>query len=502
MLILKPIFVCYKRFSLLIGTLILALSLNAKVHGKNPNVLFIAVDDLNDCIEPLGGHPDSITPNFNRLAKMGVTFENAFCNAPICNPSRVSLLTGRRPSSTGVYGFQPMREVSSLKNVVTLPQHFKNNGYHVMGSGKIFHGFGEPHGPDKRSFDEYGPFNPSGKQAKKIWEDRIPGTQLRWAAKENLAEDPYLDGKAARWTADKLKKSHDKPFFLAFGMVKPHLPLYAPEKFFNLYEKENMTLPVINKKDLEDLDGMAASQQPKGIKRAIKVEELSKTKDLVHAYLATVSYIDSLIGEVLDALEESPHKENTIIVLWSDHGYHMGEKNTWSKSTLWEESLRIPLFLHAPGVTPMNVRCKRTVSLIDLYPTLIDLCNLPKIEVLEGRSFLPLLKKADHPWNYPALSCNGLNNFSVRTENWRYSKYRDGSEELYDHSKDQKEWRNLAKNPEYDSVKKELAQHIPKKPVNEAETLWTSIKVSTQEGGTEERKRKYQELIEAQKKQN
>ena len=437
--------------------------------AQSPNVLFIAVDDLRDWVGHLGGHPNATTPHIDRLAKRGVSFTRAYCSAPLCNPSRISLLTGVAPSKSGVYGNgEKLRQ--KLPDAVTLMQHFRASGYSVRGAGKIFHGTSAY---DKDSWDFY--FKSSGSKKHRVKRDSsLPKSAwVPWGALA-CSDDEMLDGINAKWIITELKKPQEKPFFLAYGLTKPHLTWSVPQKYFALHPLEGIKLPPPKKGDLDDLPAF-------GKKLAREVYDPSGERDFavkpngdhanvivnnqwlkaVQAYLATISFADAQIGRVLDALDRSGHADNTIIVLWGDHGWHLGEKNHWRKHALWDVSTRTPLIFSAPQGVAKDKLCQRPVSLIDIYPTLIDLCELPKRRGLDGQSLKSLLENPERKWDRPVVITYGLNNHAVQTERWRYIRYRDGGQELYDHERDPNEWTNLASIPKYSSVKTELANSLP-----------------------------------------
>jgi len=422
--------------------------------SARPNVLFIAIDDLNDWVGCLGGHPDVKTPNIDRLAKRGVLFTHAYCSAPACNPSRASLLTGILPSTSGVYhNNQPWRP--AMPKAVTLPQHFMANGYHGVGRGKIFHGgYGDP-----ASWHEYiarGPDPmPPGRPL-----NGIPKTaHFDWGPVD-VSDEEMDDTKVVRWTINYLNQKHDKPFFLGCGLFRPHLPWYVPRRYFDMYPPEKVTLPNVNEDDLDDVPPIGRQMaKPQGDHR--KVIETRNWRKAVSAYLACISFTDTNVGRLLDAMDRSPYAKNTVIILWGDHGWHLGEKLHWRKFALWEEATHAPLILVAPGVAKSGVKCNRTVSFIDIYPTLAGLCGLSPRKELEGVSLVPLLKNPSAQWDRPALTTHGRNNHSVRSERWRYIRYRDGTEELYDHKGDPLEWNNLADKPEWAQVKERLARWLP-----------------------------------------
>jgi arylsulfatase A-like enzyme len=429
---------------------------------KRPNVLFIAIDDLNDWVGCLGGHPDVKTPNLDKLAQRGVLFTNAYCSAPACNPSRASLMTGILPSTSGVYNnSQPWRKSPVLADAVTLPQHFMAYGYRVVGGGKIYHGGF----PDPPSWHQYFPSQKKNKPDDPMPPNRplngIPKTaHFDWGLVD-VGDEEMGDWKVADWAIGELSMKHDKPFFLGCGFFRPHLPWYVPKKYFDMYPLDKVTLPDVNENDLDDVPPIGRRMaKPEGDHK--KVIEHEQWRKAVQAYLASISFVDVCVGRVIDALDKSGYADNTVIILWGDHGWHLGEKLHWRKFALWEEATHAPLMIIAPGITRQGGRCLRPVSFVDIYPTLIDVCGLSPKKELEGKSLLPLLKNPKASWQRPALTTYGRNNHSLRGERWRYIRYSDGTEELYDHDKDELEWDNLANEPEYADIKKELARWLPK----------------------------------------
>lgn len=424
--------------------------------GSKPNVLFIAADDLNDWTGFLGGHPQARTPNLDRLAARGITFTRAYCSAPACNPSRASLLTGVRPASSGVYhNNQPWRPV--LADAVTLPRYFKSAGYHVVGGGKIFHGKYE----DPASWDQYYKLGPGDHpRPPKTPVNGIEGAaHFDWGPVD-VDDEAMGDFKTVSRAADYLKQSHDRPFFLAVGMIRPHLPWYVPRKYFDMFPLSSIKRPEVKAGDLDDIPpGGLAMAKRNGDHR--KVVEAGQWEKAVQGYLANIAFVDAQIGRLLDALDASGHAKDTIVVFWGDHGWHLGQKEHWRKFALWEETTRVPLIIAAPGVARPGGISPRTVSLMDLYPTLIELGGLSPKAGIEGLSLVPLLKDPGAEWDHPAVTTEGRNNHAVRSERWRYIRYADGKEELYDHDHDPKEWANLADDPRWSSVKAELARSLP-----------------------------------------
>jgi arylsulfatase A-like enzyme len=437
------------------------LAFSANSSEKRPNVLFMAIDDLNDWVGCLGGHPDVKTPNLDRLASRGVLFTNAHCSAPACNPSRASLMTGILPSTSGIYkNPDPWRNAPVLKNAVTIPQHFMAHGYSAVGGGKIYHGSF----PDPPSWQDYFPSQKKNKPDDPMPPNRpvngIPKTaHFDWGPVD--APDKAMgDRQVAAWARGQLQKRHDKPFFLACGFFRPHLPWYAPPRYFDMYPPDKITLPNVNENDLDDVPELGKRMaKPQG--DHAKVTKHKQWRKAVQGYLASVTFVDTCVGRVINALDRSDYADNTIVILWSDHGWHLGEKLHWRKFSLWEEATHNVLMVVAPGVTRPGQRCSRPVTMLDIYPTLIELCNLAPKKELQGKSFLPLLKNPQAEWDRPALTTHGRENHSLRCERFRYIRYSDGTEELYDHDKDELEWANLANDPKYAGVKKQLAKWLP-----------------------------------------
>ncbi len=445
-----------------LGTAMMALGSKTIASFKKPNVLFIAIDDLNDWVGCLGGHPQAKTPNIDRLARRGVLFENAFCAAPACNPSRAALMTGIRPSTSGIYlNSQPWRKSPVLKDAVTLPQYFMANGYKALGSGKIYHG----RFPDPSSWQEYWPSQNKNRPDDPMPPNRplngIPNTRhFDWGSID-VSKKEMGDWKVADWVIGQLEKKHDNPFFLACGFFRPHLPWYVPKEYFDMHPLEEIILPRVNNNDLDDVPPAAVRMaKPNG--DHANVLKYHQWRKAVQAYLASTSFVDEMLGRVVDALDKSEYNKNTIIVLWSDHGWHLGEKLHWRKFALWEEATHNILMIVAPGITKPESRCSWPVSLLDIYPTLVDLCGFESKKELAGNSLLPVLKNPQLKWNKPVLTTYGRKNHTIRSRRWRYIRYADGSEELYDRRNDPLEWKNMADRPNYERIKKRLSNYLPK----------------------------------------
>jgi choline-sulfatase len=429
------------RYLFVFGILCL-LPLDASVFAETkPNVLFISIDDLNDWLGCYGGHPQVQTPQIDALARRGVTFTNAHCQAPICNPSRVSMFLGKLPSTTGMYFLGPnFRTVEPTKSAETLFQTFRRRGYHLSTRGKIFHGKADP-----ASFDHIEKTTGWRRGDKKL-RYTLPGSHPLWDWGEVDVDDrEQRDYQTAAWAAEELPRlsSRDKPFFLAIGFHLPHVPIYASKRWFDMYPLDQVQLPATTASDRDDLPEIAKqlTLNPTAPRHRWMVES-GEWRHAVQAYLAANSFVDHLVGMVIDALDASGAADNTVIVLWSDHGFHLGEKLRWAKRTLWEETTRVPLIIAGPTVTP-DARCGQPVGLIDIYPTLLDLCGLPARNDLEGVTLRRLLEDPATDWDRPAICTFGPNNHSLRGERYRYTVYADGSQELYDHQRDPEEWKNL-----------------------------------------------------------
>ncbi len=447
--------------------------------ADQPNILFIAIDDQNDWIGHMGGHPMAKTPHLDKLAARGTTFLNAHCNAPLCNPSRTSLLLGLRPSSTGIYGLSPwFRTVTALKDRVALPQHFANHGYSTAATGKIYHGGtgsgagkGKGKGRSKEAHEpEFQVTAPYGGVGSKPPRKLIPATPMGnnplmdWGVWPLDNDDTGKgDYQVASWTVDQIKTaSKEKPFFLAAGFFLPHVPCYATQKWFDLYPDDDSVLPKVLETDRDDTPRFSWNLHWKLPEPRLKwVKENHQWRNLVRSYLACTSFVDAQIGRLMTALDEAGIADNTIIVLWGDHGWHLGEKGITGKNTLWDRGTKVPLIFAGPGIKPSQ-RCTQPVELMDIYPTLIELAGLPGRDDLEGVSLLPQLKNASSKKERPAITTHNQGNHGIRSERWRYIHYADGSEELYDMQKDPNEWYNLAGKSEYATIIADHKKWLPK----------------------------------------
>ncbi len=434
-----------------------------------PSVLLIAVDDLNDWIGCLDGHPQVKTPNIDRLARRGTLFTNAHCQAPLCNPSRSSLLTGLRPTTTGIYALEPgIRAVKSLEKRTTLPQCFGNAGYLTTSSGKVFHDRSLTDAEIAREFQVCGPAPSMPFPPKKFVDTPAPTPLMDWGVFPARDED-QADWKIADAAIAHLNQAgKTQPFFITTGFRLPHVPCFASQKWFDLYPENSVMLPAVRDDDRDDVPTFAwflhwRLPEP----RLSWLKGAGEWRALVRAYLASVSFMDSQVGRVLDALDATGRAGETIVVLWSDHGWHLGEKGITGKCSLWERSTHVPLIFAGPGIKP-GARCTRPVELLDIYPTLVELCRLSFFGTLEGHSLVPQLKNPDAARPWPAITTHNRGNHATRSEQWRYIRYADGTEELYDHTRDPHEWTNLANDPEYAAIKREHTQWLPTREADPA----------------------------------
>lgn len=425
-----------------------------------PNVLFISVDDLNDWIGCLGGHPQAKTPNIDRLASNGMLFTNAHCAAPACNPSRGAIMSGISPHTSGLYdNRQKMREL--MPDAELIPKYFSRHGYWSAGSGKILHYF-----IDAESWDDYFPA--------KETEDPFPRTlyprnrpvnlpvggpwqyrETDWAALDATDEEFGGDWLVSKWIGEQLLTEHDKPFFLACGIYRPHEPWFVPKKYFEDFPLESIQLPPGYKED--DLDDLPPAGKKRGPNRYFPhIREQGQWKQGIQGYLASIAFADAMVGRVMKALEKGPNREKTIVVLWSDHGWHLGEKQHWQKYTGWRVCTRVPLIMRVPIGTPGlkngtqdGATCDQPVNLLSLFPTLTELAGLPAKPTNDGPSLVPLLQQPDRGWSHVSITYLGKpGNYGLSGKRWRYIEYDNGDNELYDIDTDPYEWKNLAAKPE------------------------------------------------------
>lgn len=438
------------------------------VAAGPPNVLFIAIDDLNDWTGFLGGHPQAQTPNMDRLASRGVNFRNAHTAAPGCSPSRNALLFGIQPFHSGLYPFYDTDKIDAeiLDRFTSLPQLFKESGYNTYASGKIHHGTAWTYGKNggAREWTEHNAERIAA-LPRLVYQPEagyVQGNSRKMAFCPTTSPlEHHRDYVTAQFGMEVLSRDHDKPFFLAVGFHKPHLPFVAPERFFELY-KDGVEAPPVKAEDLADVAWPARSNVR--LNDDIRYRKDHSWEDVRRAYLASISWTDWNVGLVLDALENSPYGENTVVVLWSDHGYHLGEKRSFRKFSLWEESTHVPFVIWDARQKAETGRfTDEAVSLIDIYPTLAAMADLEAPAYVDGASLVPLLKDPARKRAEPAITTWGRGNYAIRTRNWRYIRYFDGSEELYNHEDDPQEWHNLAASPSMAAQKKKLAGWLPER---------------------------------------
>jgi uncharacterized sulfatase len=438
---------------------------------KKPNVLFIAVDDLNTALGCYG-HRIVRSPNIDRLAKKGIRFDRAYCQYPLCNPTRSSLLTGRRPDTTKIYD-NALHFRKTLPDVITLPQHFRNNGYFAARVGKIFH-YGVPGDigkdglDDKPSWDKV--VNPRGrdkddeKKVINLTPDRAIGGALSFMIAEGTDEE-QTDGKGAAAAIGLLREKRDKPLFLAMGFYRPHVPCVAPKKYFDLYPLDKLALP---------------PPVQEGIPKAALTNDKAnyglsdkQCREMIQAYYAATTFVDAQVGKLLDELDRQKQWDSTVVVLWGDHGWHLGEHGLWQKQSLFEESVRVPLIFSAPGMKGAGKACGRLAEFVDIYPTLCELCGLAAPKGLQGQSLKKLLDDPSRPGKPAAFSQvlrsggkkgKDFMGRSVRTERFRYIEWDEGKQgtQLYDHDTDPDEKTNIASKPEHQKLVKKLQMMLRK----------------------------------------
>ena len=469
--------------------------------GAKPNVLFIAIDDLNDWVGCFGGHPQAITPNIDQLAKRGIRFTNAHCAAPLCGPSRTAIFTGRQPFRTGMYNNNDKGWYKKHKKVRLFPKVIEAGGYATYGTGKLLHSgskglfqneyyTGQRWSPfpskevnyTKAELSSKGSANPRhvvrlGQREYVLPFNRMPsdrspndpkGESFDWAALD-VPDNAMGDGKITDWAIGELKKHEtSKPFFMAVGYYRPHIPLYAPKKYFDLYGGMDIKLPPVQKGDLKDLS-------PTGRKWALEAATAGshattvkhgQWQAAVKVYLACVTFVDAQVGRLLAQLEARGQVKNTWVILWSDHGWHLGEKQHWGKWTGWQRSTRVPLVVVPPAeskdIYALGAECDKPVGLIDLYPTLLDICNLPKVARLDGVSLRSMLENPGMASDRLVVTTFDKGNHALSGTRWRYIRYQDGSEELYNRKDDPNEWENLASRKEHASVRERFSKALDK----------------------------------------
>ncbi len=497
---------------LLAGFLSISCSNEAPATIEQPNILLISLDDMNNWIGPMGGHPQALTPNLDSFAQSGFTFQHAYTASPSCNPSRTAMMSGKAPWVTGVYkNPQIWRHV--LGDEKMLPELFRDAGYSTGGAGKIYHN----NMPDPRSWDAYFPdliqhfpdyWLPVQDEAtgekrfaltdNEIREDGLEKVTFNMPSPEGIymafdfeplpvSTEETGDYSSVNWVSEQLKKDHDKPFFLAAGIYRPHLPWYVPQKYYDKFPLEDVQLPELLETDTEDLP--AEGQSIAKSRYHDLIIEGGLWEQAVQGYLASINYADDLVGKLLTDLEASEYADNTIVVIFSDHGWQLGEKGHWRKFALWEDVLNTVLMVRVPkdvkGLPQGNYvggESDGNVSLLDVLPTLLELAGIEPKEGISGRSIVPLLADPDAEWNEPVVSVYGDNRYSVIQGDWHYILYEEGGEELYNMVDDPHEWENLASITEHEARKEMLASHIPTEPAELVETarpIWADIRDGT-----------------------
>ena len=457
-------------------------SINTKEITR-PNVLMISIDDLNDWVGYMGGHSQTQTPHLDALAARGRAFTNAHCAVPVCSPSRISVISGLHATTHGSYELGPSyTSIERLRDAPTLHSTFRQNGYQTVSGGKVLHhGFNDRIAADVDLILQKGRGGPR------------PDKPLHWTPRIwdygpfPETDDLMLDMKLAKAAANYLQKPVDQPFFMSVGFFRPHVPMYVPPHWFDLFDVDRIELPEAPPWDMNDIPSNFQDMNQIAPAHA-QVQEAGQWRGFVQAYLASTAFVDHCVGTVLNGLAKGPHANNTVIVVWSDHGFHLGEKQHWAKRTLWEESTRVPLIFAGSGVQTAGP-CAEAVSLIDIYPTLVEMCKLNSNSKLDGISLLPQVNNPNQTKASPAIISSFEGNHAIRSKHWRYIRYRDGSEELYDHRTDQREFKNLAGDPKFKAIQAQLASHLPRdsapevKPKRDQEANNEVLKKRRQAGG-------------------
>jgi arylsulfatase A-like enzyme len=433
----------------------------AAAPENKPNILLIISDDLNNWIGPMGGNPQTQTPNLDKLAARGVTFRNAQCAAPLCNPSRTAFMSGMRPSTTGIYHNQQVW-MPHIGRGLCINDYIRKFGYTSLGAGKIYHYRNyRAEDWDQVVFpaDDTLPNHPATRSPGPFGYRMFTEGEPQKPFEEKRAESQLVDAQSVSWCVERLGEAK-QPFFMTCGLHRPHTPWDVPKKYFDRFPLESIQLPEVLTNDLADVP-------PRGIEFAnpggvhANILRLGLWKDRVRAYLAAICYADAQIGRLLDALDKSPYRDNTIIVFVGDNGWHLGQKEHWGKVTLWNEATRVTMIWVAPKVAKAGARCEQAVDLMSIYPTLCELASVPVPKYVEGVSIKPLLANPAAEWTLPALSTMYKENHTLVSAEWRYIHYADGTEELYNERTDPREWTNVAAKPEYVDVKKKLAKYLP-----------------------------------------
>jgi len=443
---------------------------SAHAAESRPNILFIAIDDLNHWVGYTGRNPQARTPNIDRLSRMGVSFTHAYCAAPLCNPARAALMSGKRPGTSACY-----QNSEFWKNYISeglgLTATLKKAGYYVAGCGKIYHNSSyytsewDDYGKEQGVGGDEDEEADSGNRKKKGGSNLKGGPIMKMEGfqqpvKHDLQDSDLSDWHIVSYCTNQLARRHDKPFFLACGLHKPHLPWVVPRKYYDLFPVNSIQLPPYQEDDLKDIPAVGLKMaKPNGDHAQILAS--GRWKEAIQSYLACIAYTDMNVGRLLDALQKSPYASNTIICFWGDHGWHLGEKHHWRKFTLWEEAARAPMIWVVPGMTRAGVLCERTVDFMSIYPTLCELTGTAIPQHVEGVSMRKLLADPTAAWTTAGITTFGFMNHTVRTEEYRYIRYSDGGEEFYNEKTDPYEWDNRASSGDFDRQKAELRKLMP-----------------------------------------
>jgi arylsulfatase A-like enzyme len=457
-----------------------------KPEPQHYNILMIVVDDMNDWVGVMRGKAE--TPHIDALAADGVLFTNAYCVVPACNPSRVAMMSGLRPETTGQYNNAGnFRDKLGGGDIITLPQYLRQYGYEAVASGKVFHhprGVGKDPNPmsDPISWDaqrkgiigtpgilQYRDAEGRARWMQGAWRQypREPNSEIGmdylsrtgvWGGVK-VPNDHCGDWLSALYCADYLRRDHDTPFFLACGIFRPHAPQLSPQPYVDRYPLESVVLPEVPSNDMDDIPQIAKRNGSTPFVELVKKK--GQWKKAVQGYLASMTFADDCVGLVLAALDSSRYRDNTIVVFWSDHGWQLGHKNRWEKFTLWHQATNAPFIIRYPGMNTAGRVCEQAVSFLDIYPTLLELTGIPPRGVLEGETLVPWLEKPSKEKETPAIVTYPQGSYSVVWKYWNYIHYVDGSEELYNHRTDPREFTNLANREKYRELMNRLKRMIP-----------------------------------------
>ncbi|MCM2679377.1 sulfatase [Echinimonas agarilytica] len=438
--------------------------------AKGPNILVIMTDDQNDW-SFYGDQSPIKTPNLDLLKQQSVVFNHAYTASPVCGPSRTAFFSGLYPHTTGGYYNKAdfWRKKGPLENIETMTELFMRNGYMTYGHGKLYHSkmTKERNKKNWSNKTSGGGFGPWPKKSNYIQTAKQKGNKFFSVEEWDGPDSDFPDIRNADKMREFLSQQHDKPFFAVYGLWRPHSPYTAPRRFFDMYDPESIQFPAGYKAD--DLDDIPAAGQVfskiwKGRWDLGGDKQKANWRRVLHGYYACTSFADWNVGQVMKALDKGPNAKDTIVLFWSDNGYHLGEKHHYEKATVWEQAARVPLAIRLPDGLNAGKVVQQPVVNVDFYPTLVELAGLEMpANPIDGKSMVELLKDPNARWDRPAISSYGSGVVSVRDIRFRYIQYPDGSEELYDHDNDPHEWTNLANKPDYDKVKERLKRSLPTK---------------------------------------